>query len=207
MGRPRRHGDETGRALLDAAESIVERDGPQALSVRRVADAVGTTTRAVYTVFGSKEALLVALGARAFELLAAAVDTVPGTGNPVGDLVAAGAVAFREFALRHPALFRIGVQRLAVSPEVFAGFSGEASFALAGLHARISRLGDVGLGGRSPADAACEFHALCEGLAALELRRVVPAERGDELWADALRSLVTGWRANRCRTSTVPDRR
>src|SRR5215207_9476693 len=52
VGRPKEHDAATGEALLDAAEHIVERGGMAALSVRRVADRAGTTTRAVYAVFG-----------------------------------------------------------------------------------------------------------------------------------------------------------
>src|SRR6185312_11872277 len=116
MGRPKEHNEGTASALLDAAERIVEEGGLEALSVRRVADAVGTTTRAVYSLFGSKDGLIVALGARAFDLLGAAIEALPTTADPARDLVEAGVLVFRPFALRHPALFRIGVQRVAVSP-------------------------------------------------------------------------------------------
>lgn len=163
--------------------------------MRRVADAVGTTTRAVYTVFGSKDGLLVALGGHAFELLGAAVEELPVTDDPVVDLVEAGAVAFRDFVIGHPALFRVGVQRIAVPDDVAAGFSAPASAALRGLQERLDRLASrEGLGGRSLADATWEFHALCEGLGALELRLPMPQTRAPKLWRDALGSLVTGWR-------------
>ena len=69
MGRPREHNEATATALLEAAERTVQAAGLEALSVRGVADDVGTTTRAVYTLFGSKDGLLVALGTRAFAML------------------------------------------------------------------------------------------------------------------------------------------
>ena len=69
MGRPTRHDDATRAALLIAAERLVETSGPGALSVRAVADQIGTTTRAVYSTFGSKEGLLASLAQRSFELL------------------------------------------------------------------------------------------------------------------------------------------
>jgi AcrR family transcriptional regulator len=194
MGRPRPHGEVTRRALLDAAERMVEADGVDALSVRKVAEAVGTTTRAVYTIFGSKDGLLGALGAHAFELLGAAVDGLPVTDDPVADLVAAGAVAFRGFAIEHPALFRIGVQRFSVPGDVAHAFIAAAQAALGSLHARIDRLGSARTGERTVAEAAWEFHALCEGLAALELRPGPPAAHARQLWTRALRSLVLGWR-------------
>ena len=93
MGRPKAHNADTGEALLDAAERIVERDGMAALTVRNVAGQVGATTRAVYAVFGSKEALIVALGARAFDWLAAELDDIAITDDPVADLVEIGADA------------------------------------------------------------------------------------------------------------------
>ena len=116
MGRPKEHDEQTAAALLDAAERIAEQDGLAALSVRRVANEVGTTTRAVYSLFGAKEGLVAALGARAFDLLGATVAALPTTGDPAADLVRAGLV-FRRFTREHPALFRIGVQHIDVPPE------------------------------------------------------------------------------------------
>jgi AcrR family transcriptional regulator len=150
----------------------------------------------VYSLFTSKDGLVVGLGARAFDLLGAAVDALPRTDDPVMDLVEAGLV-FRRFALAHPALFRIGVQRIDISGELVRGFLGAADHALTGLHERIRRVGDSGrLGNRSVAAAAWEFHALCEGCAALELRCTMPDDEVKEMWRDGLHSLVAGWRAS-----------
>src|SRR5579859_1954092 len=98
MGRTRIHDDATAAALLDAAEKIAETEGLQALTVRRVAEKTGTTTRAVYTSLGSKQALLSGLGVRAFDMLGAMVDRLPLTSDPAADLVAAGTLGFRPFA-------------------------------------------------------------------------------------------------------------
>jgi AcrR family transcriptional regulator len=196
VGRPREHNERTGTALLDAAERIAEQDGLAALSVRRVANEVGTTTRAVYSLFGSKDGLVVALGARAFDLLGETLRTLPGTGDPVMDLVEAGFV-FRRFALEHPALFRIGVQHIEVPTESARGFMSAANRALAVLHQRIGHLDDVGRLGHRPVEvAAWEFHALCEGLAAIEARCIIRDEDADRIWRDALSALISGW----CRT-------
>src|SRR5581483_369622 len=164
MGRPRAHDERTRLALLNAAEHLVATDGVEALSVRRVAGAVGTTTRAVYSVFGSKDGLVVALGVRAFDLLRVAIDALPPTDDPVGDLVEAGVGVFRCFALQHPALFRLAVQHVAVPSELTEGFRGAADHALDGLRSRVARLAAAGqLGARTLPDALYEFHALCEG--------------------------------------------
>ncbi len=83
MGRPREHSEQTRAALRAAAERLVAEGGPAALSVRAVAREAGTTTRAVYSLFGSKEALLVdALARDAFEFLYEEIDALPETDDP-----------------------------------------------------------------------------------------------------------------------------
>jgi len=221
MGRPKLHGDQTAEALLDQAERIVETEGLEALTVRRVADDTGTTTRAVYSVFGSKDGLIVALGVRAFELLRTRVSDLPTTDDPAADLVEAGVEVFRRFTVEHPSLFRIGVQWSTLpEPELAVGFRDTAWEALANLEERVARLDADGvLGGRTVRDATREFHALCEGLAAIELRCMLPDGEEERIWRDALGTLVRGFAippadsrpsprrtAARPRASTSPSR-
>lgn len=194
MGRPRLHDAHTAAALLDQAERIVESEGLDALTVRRVAAAAGTTTRAVYTAFGSKDALVIALGGRGFDLLRGDLRTLPSTGDPAADLVQAGVAVFRRFATERPALFRISIQRTLPDPALFAGFVHAAREALAALHDRVARLEAAGrLGARSVPDAAAEFHSLCEGLAAMELRGMLTRGEEERIWRDALGALVRGF--------------
>jgi AcrR family transcriptional regulator len=201
MGRPRRHDAHTAEALLDAAERIVQADGVDALSVRRVADAVSTTTRAVYSLFGSKDGLVAALGTRTFQLLGAAIEVFPATDEPAADLVEAGVRVFRRIVvLDHPSLFLVGVQQTQTPPHVRRMFRPVAQQALGGLEARVARLERAGLLGERPLQhALVEFHALCEGLAALELRGLLPAGGEETLWRDALTALVAGFAAPRAR--------
>jgi AcrR family transcriptional regulator len=191
MGGPREHDDRTARALLAAAERTVEEHGARALSVRAVAGEVGTGTRAVYSVFGSKDGLIAALGARMFEPLRAGLDALPSSADPVADLVEAG-LMFRRVAIAHPSLFAIGVQRIASgsSPIVRSA----ASDALTELRRRVQRLADAGkLGGRNVEDATTQFHALCEGFAALELRGVLAAADAECIWREGLEALAAGF--------------
>jgi AcrR family transcriptional regulator len=192
MGRPKEHDDLTAATLLDAAERAVQAAGVESLSLRRVAAEAGTTTRAVYSLFGSKQGLIVALGTRAFEILGADIRAMPRTDDPAGDLVEAGTTVFRTFAITHPSLFRIGVQRSGGPSDLGTTFRATQSEALAALQARVARLDAVGHKTRSVARTTLEFHALCEGLAALELRGLLPAEHEEQIWRDALTALVTG---------------
>jgi len=189
VGRPKKHDERTAAALLAAAERTVEAGGLPALSVRGLAADVGTTARAVYSLFGSKDGLVTALGARGFGMLAEAVEQVPVTEDPTHDLVEAGAAAFRGFVLARPALFSVAIQH----PDTAGTFREEAAAAFTQLEARIARLHPTGLGGRSTLQASVEFHALCEGLAAVELRGQLPPGNEELTWRAALGALVTGF--------------
>lgn len=179
---------------METAEKIVERSGIEALSVRAVAEEVGTSTRAVYSLFGSKEGLVVALGIRAFEMLGRAIEAAATTDDPAVDLVEAGVTVFRRFAIGHPALFQIALQRSSVRSEEAQEMRPVASDAFAGLAGRVARLDEAGrLGARAVPEAAMEFHALCEGLAALELRGMLAPGQELRIWRDALGALVAGF--------------
>ena len=194
MGRPREHDEHTGAALLAAAERAVEAGGADALSVRGIATEVGTTTRAVYSLFGSKDGLLAALGVNAFDFLRDGLLGLPPTADPVADLVETGLV-FRRLAIERPALYSLGVQRDLPDLPEWATVCDAADAAFAVLQQRVARLGDAGLlGGQSVFAATLEFHALCEGLATLELRgtRGVAFD-AEQLWRAGLSSLIAGW--------------
>jgi AcrR family transcriptional regulator len=182
MGRPKIHGGPTGEALLQAAERLIESGGLEALTVRRAAEAVGTSTRAVYAVYGSKDALVAALGSRAVDVLRGEIEAVPRTGDPAADLVRAGVVVFRRFAVEHPELFTVAPRN-------------PASDALSALEGRFEQLKAAGLidERHSVRDAVRTFHALCEGLAAMELRSLLPEAGAERIWTNALTALVRGF--------------
>ena len=200
VGRPKEHGEQIAAALLAAAERTVEERGIEALSVRGVATEVGTTTRAVYSVFGSKDGLLAALGTHAFNLLREGVDGIPRTDDPRGDLIAAG-MMFRRFATEHPSLFALGVQGQLPSG-AWQHVVPTAQAALQSLMALVARLEEPQLlGDRTVPEATVEFHALCEGLAAVELRRFTQVLDSERIWRQALAALVEGFALSAARTS------
>jgi AcrR family transcriptional regulator len=193
MGRPREHDEAVALALLDAAELTLQESGFEALSVRGVAEAAGTTTRAVYSVFGSKDGLLAALAVRAFALLGAAVAALPTTDEPGRDLVDAGAVVFRRFAREHPILFRLGFQARAAPAEWQTQLDQARGRAFRELLARVQRVEAAGaLNGRTAIEAAGHFHALCEGLTEMEIRGGFTGRPAEAAWRDALNALVAG---------------
>jgi AcrR family transcriptional regulator len=195
MGRPRLHDEQTERELLAAAERLLANGGMDALSVRALAEAAGSTTRAVYTVFGGKEGLLRALYREAFRALEADLKALALTDDPAADLVAAGVEGFRGWARAHPQLFRLAFEDAAPRAEGPVEETGVQAFGR--LRERVRRCIDAGLiaEGREM-EVALSFHALCEGLAVFEARGRFPLLRGQDpvvMWRSALTALVTGY--------------
>lgn len=92
--------------LIAVARDMLERDGPEALSLRAVAQGAGVSRTAPYNHFDDKEALLAALAEDGFRAFAAAQrDAAEGATSDAG-LVAIGR-AYVGFALTHPQLYRL----------------------------------------------------------------------------------------------------
>ncbi len=195
MGRPREHDETTRAALLAAAERLVDEHGPDAASVRAVADEVGTTTRAVYSVFGSKPGLLEALATRLFEELGRAIDAVPVTDDPAADLVEVGLQGFRKTVLAHPSLYRLVFLRVVPDLELGPDFGRVAYEAFGRMQARVERLEPADAhGGQEVHERALAFHALTEGLASMEVRaQMLAGVDAERVWRKALTSMVRGF--------------
>lgn len=208
VGRPREHDDRTRVALITAAEELVAQGGPDALSVRAVAQRAGTTTRAVYSLFESKDGLVAALAQRAFELLLATVTRLPESEDPAADLVDAGVLGFRRLVSEHPALYRIAFQRVVPGLQPRPGLADARGRAISLLTHKVQRLEAAGLlDAKSPREAVIEFNAMCEGLANAELRgailRILPEGEEERAWRDGLGTVVRGFGA----TGSLRDRR
>jgi AcrR family transcriptional regulator len=199
VGRPRQHDEHTREALRGAAERLFDAHGPDGVSVRAVAEAVGTSTRAVYSLFGSMDGLLVdALAQRAYELLTEALEMHPETDDPVADVVDMAPAVFRRFVREHPALFRITFQRAVPGFEPGPELLAARAEALDRLTGKVRRLEAAGLLRRKPlAQAVVEFQAMCEGLGNFELRgpTMPMLDEGDEerAWREAFSTLLRGF--------------
>ncbi len=202
MGRPKEHDERTRVALLSAAERIVAEGGPGALSVRAVAERAGTTTRAVYSVFGSKDGLLVeALARDAFAFLFTEIGKLDETDDPAADLIAIGVPVFRRLVREHPALYRIAFQRIVPGLDAGPELVATRQRAWNQLLAKVERLEHAGLlGGKTVPEAAVEFIAMMEGLANAELRgavlRLLPEGSEEDAWRNALTTVVRGFAAD-----------
>ena len=200
MGRPREHNQATRELLRTVAERIVAEEGLGALSVRAVADAARTTTRAVYSTFGSKDGLVDALAQTAFEFLYTEIEKLPETKDPIRDLVDMAIKVFRRLALEHPVLYRIAFQRVAPALRAGTHVTVARQRAFAQLQNKIRRLEQGGLmGSVSLQDATVAIEAMMEGLANAELRGatlpILSPGKEKQAWRRALSTLIRGFRS------------
>jgi AcrR family transcriptional regulator len=193
VGRRRRHNEAARIALLQAAEQLVAEGGLDAVGVRAAAARAATTTRAVYTVFGSRDDLVQGLAGRAFELLLEQLATVRLGDDPVENLVEAAIKGFRQFALDHRQLFRLFF--IGNAPAWRLSDSSEATRqeSLGQLEALIAAAQQTGWGrGYSIGELSLIWDAACCGLALREVCGGMDPARAERIWRDALGALASG---------------
>jgi AcrR family transcriptional regulator len=191
MARPVIHNDSLRQELLAVTAELVDRDGPAKVTLRDVASAAGTSTTAVYSLFGGKSQLLTAVVDHGFESFRdSQVAAAPGGLQELG-------VAYRAWALEHRALYRLmfgGALAAYVdcqpSPEVSAG-------AMVPLMEAVASAQASGALRNEPVDlVAVSIWGQVHGLVSLELAQVGPP---DADWAaaynSALDAVARGWAA------------
>lgn len=176
------------RLLLDTASSLLEREGPDALTMRRIAREVGCSTSVLYTMFGGKVGIADALWREGFDRLTAALDAAKGA-SPLDRLASMGR-AYRSSALANRSYYAVMFQRpipgFEPSPEAYQA-SLKPLHALARAAAECIRAGVFRA--EEPAHIAGVLWAATHGAVSLELagyEGAVDAEhRFDDLCAAA----------------------
>lgn len=188
MVRPRVHDAETADALVAAAARLLAGGGPDAVSVRRVATEVGVSTRAVYSLFGSRDDLLAELARRGFEGLHRELTVAPPTDDPLADLRVLGE-AYRRSAAARPHLYPAMFQWTPATGESAGTAESERTFDL--LEASAARCVDAGLLVGDPLLLARQLWAVTHGLVLLEAQGRL-GDDPDEVWDHALRAIAIG---------------
>ncbi|HLS25021.1 MAG TPA: TetR/AcrR family transcriptional regulator [Beutenbergiaceae bacterium] len=106
MARPRSYDHTLRRSLLDACSEVISRRGVDGVSLRELARGVGTSTAAVYALFGGREELIAAVTQEGYSRFAQHLSRVPRTDDPAADLFALG-LAYRDSALDDPHFYRV----------------------------------------------------------------------------------------------------
>jgi AcrR family transcriptional regulator len=183
--------DERSR-LLSAASQILHAQGPEGLSVRKVASAAGCSTMGVYTRFGGKPGLMDALYAEGFQILSDAQDQIqrpPGRGQ-----VLAFCAIYRAVARSHPAHYALmmgGIPGYKPSAES-AQLSSVRSEVLCQAVHEAQSLGEIP--GRAPEDLTYALLAVCHGLVTFEVADMYSeSKRGAQRFSATLTALLDGW--------------
>lgn len=101
------HGD-LRAALLDAALAVISEIGPQGLSIREVARRAGVSHAAPYRHFADRDELILAVVEQGFELMQHTMqaEKAAAPNDPLNQFAASG-LAYVNFALAHPAYYRV----------------------------------------------------------------------------------------------------
>ena len=193
MPRPREHDEATRERLLEAAEKLSATKGFDAITVRAVAQQAGTTTRAVYALFGSKEGLEHALHEAMFTRLRDLERARDRRDDPLEDLLEL-AMAYRRWAVERPERYAlamhsfVGQQARSRSQEGLA-VSREA---LDELIRAVDRCRAAGLLAADPDDVVMHLRMIVHGLAEFENLGML-APDPERRWRTVLSQVLDGY--------------
>ncbi|MFC7623497.1 TetR/AcrR family transcriptional regulator [Microlunatus sp. GCM10028923] len=148
--------------LIDACARLVETEGVGAVSLRRVAREAGVSPGAPYHHFPDRAALLSAICAQGFELLADRLTAATSDAGEPPDAVARAVAAYVAFARERPGHFQLMFRPELSEPEKHPAVREAGDTALAVLTDLVDQLGVA-----DPRALAMALWALSHGLAAL----------------------------------------
>lgn len=184
---PRPPQPEIRTRLIDAAARLLA-EGPDALTTRRLATAVGTSTMAVYTYFRGMDELRFAVRQEGFDRLAGHLGAVTMSDDPVADVAALGGAYFFN-ALANPHLYRVMFMEHQIDDHEEVG---EATFE--SLVAAVERAVQSGRFEKADTYAlATQLWAMSHGIVTLHLAHLLTLEEAIECITDMGRNLFVGF--------------
>lgn len=206
MGRPRVYDDALRTRLIDRAAAVVAARGADALSLRALAEESGTSTNAVYAIFGGKEALLSEVFRSAVSGLAEAQRALPRTDDPMQDLLVSG-LGYRDWALDNESLYLVMLRRGENPDSDSSIIDALADEGLAPLRDAVRRLVANGVFlPRDPQRIALSIWMSVHGFVSLEISRQMPRSEGDALYREHLDAIMRGWAAGPASSQTASGR-
>jgi AcrR family transcriptional regulator len=173
--------------LVDEAGRLLAREGSAALSLRRLAAASGTSTMAVYTLYGDKQGLLRAMYRAGFERLGTALRAAAAAHeDPLEALVALGH-AYRDTALANPHLYDLmfGAAVPGFEPDENARAIADAAYEP--LVEGVRRCLDAGqMSGTAAERIALHLWSVSHGMVSLELAGHLPAPDPGAAYVEAM---------------------
>jgi AcrR family transcriptional regulator len=162
-------------ALISAAREMLDADGPGAVSLREAARRVGVSATATYRHFADKDHLLAVVAAEGYHEFAERLRRIE---KGPEEFTAMG-MAYVEFALEHPGLFRLMFGPLRRDLKRYPELSEAADEAFSALLQGAAQFfGERSEDAETAAYAAWSFS---HGLARLVLDEIIPRERAQEI--------------------------
>lgn len=100
------HQQKLRQGILDDVSKLLVQEGPNAITMRRIADTVGCSTTVLYTMFSNKQGLVDELYLRGFDMLRQSLEAVSHSGNS-RNYIYALCHAYRGFALANQTYYSI----------------------------------------------------------------------------------------------------
>jgi AcrR family transcriptional regulator len=181
-------------ALLASAADILESEGPDGLSVRRIAAAAGVAPMGVYNHFESKFGIVEALFIQGFELLGAEMQAMAQIADPFEALLE-GARRYRALALAHPMAYQVMFLRAVPGFQPSIGALGQCTGTFDSLVAAVERAMRAGvITDGEPTETAQLIWATIHGWVSLELLGIGFVEDQDAGYDHLCGALLRGLR-------------
>jgi AcrR family transcriptional regulator len=189
--RPRTPSGDIERELISAAEAVLLRDGPGAVTVRAVAAQAGIAPMGVYNKLGGKDGLVDALLIRGFDGLRAAI--AGGTQSDLLERLRDCGLRYRRFALTnryyYAIMFEGAMPHDFDSPEV----SEHAIAAFDELVRNVEMAAAAGaIGAPDPRETAQQIWNTVHGAVTLELQGLVLTPDPETTYEATLDTLLRG---------------
>ena len=182
------------QALLTSAAEILETEGPEGLSVRKIAAAAGVAPMGVYNHFDSKNGIVDALFIQGFERLRRALDTIADIQDPY-EALREGGRRYRALAHAHPMVYRLMFLQAVPGFEPSDHALEVATAAFGALVAAVQRaMTDGVIAEAPPAETAQLIWASHHGWVSLELMGIGFVEDQDDTFDRLCTALLRGLR-------------
>jgi AcrR family transcriptional regulator len=156
-------------ALLASAAEILEREGPDGLSVRRIASAAHVAPMGVYNHFESKSGIIEALFIQGFARLREAMNGIADIQDPY-EALREGGRRYRTLALAHPMMYQLMFMRAVPGFEPGLPALQVCAGAFDALVAAVQRAMAEGvIAESSPSETAQQIWATVHGWVSLEI--------------------------------------
>jgi AcrR family transcriptional regulator len=191
--RRRTPSDQLEPAILEAAEAILEEGGPDALSVRRIAERAGVAPMGLYSRFDGKLGVIDALFMEGFAELGSTIRAASESAvDPVAGFRDTG-LAYRALAVAHPSRYRVMFLGPVAGYEPSVRAVEVATAAFGALVDAVARCIDAGTFEHVDAvEAAQQVWSACHGWVALELQGICFCDDADAGYAGLLDVLERG---------------